>query len=82
MRRNIMESDIRMFVPALPVSGEPSKEWIAVQRLGDTVPLGWFDRFGIWFPNPEYIEPALLPEPGQYEQALVGYELCEKVSEQ
>lgn len=54
------------------------RNWLPVQHLGSRVPLAWIHRKdGRVIDNPDYIAR---PESSQYEQALVGYELCEKAS--
>ena len=57
------------------------RDWIPYRMLTSPVPMFWAHRKdGRVINNPDYIEPALPPEPVQYGQALVGYELCEKAS--
>lgn len=51
-----------------------------IMVIGSTEPLGWINKQGELRANPDYIAPALRHESAQYEQALVGYELCEKAS--
>lgn len=54
-----------------------------LRAFGSVEPMGWFDEQGRYTYNPayrkptrnsDYIEPAKLPEPAQYEQALVEYD--------
>lgn len=47
-----------------------------IQAFGESVPRYKIDKQGSVHVNPDYIAPALQPEPAQYEQALVSYELC------
>lgn len=51
--------------------------WRAFHVVGaSSEPYCWFDKQGNFRANPNYIKPALNPEPVQYGQCLVGYELC------
>lgn len=62
-------------------SNDLDLNWIPIQPLISPVPIAWIHRkTGEVRHNLDYIEPALPPETAQYEQALVGYELCEKAS--
>lgn len=64
---------IERFLSTLNV--DPTKRCMTpIQQIGASKPLGWMDNQGEFIRNPDYIEPAKLPEPVQYGQCLVEYD--------
>lgn len=56
--------------------GHDDEDLTAIWEIGSRVPRAWISRGGTWYGNPDCIAPVGHPEPIQYGQALVSYELC------
>lgn len=69
----IIVSDAKMQVLREAYRRFPGHEVITFDAKTPPYKVG---RYGNRIIDPDYIVPALRPEPIQYEQCLVGYEVC------